>query len=271
VCPPSLPSLASLLRSDHGFTHSASSTTVLIFRTSRFSMLSSSSPSVSHLHVIYLEYLCVSNAIGHIQLAIVCWKDDSFGGLGSAASLGLLYAWTHSDDHRPTVSGSSCQKNKASLSPTDGWDDEDAALSQGVAKKKKARSQANSDNEVCPNIFSLALVSPLMSYMCFLGVLRSPHPYLETLRPIRSVLLTRLLLWPPPPALVCALFPLIRALYQCLRTCIMRTLVQDLFPPWPQTAQQQEEQLQRLRQLARQEQLRRREQQEQPQWQQQRP
>ena len=188
VCPPSLPSLASLLRSDHGFTHSASSTTVPIFRTSRFSTLSSSSPSGSHLHVIYLEYLRVTNAIGHIQLAIVCWKDGSFGGLGSAASLGLPYAWTHSNDHRPTVSGGSRQKNKASLSPTDGWDDEDAALSQGVAKKKKARSQANSDNKVCLNIFSLALVSPLMSYMRFLGVLRSPHPYLETLRPIRSTI-----------------------------------------------------------------------------------
>ena len=72
VCPPSLPSLTSLLRSDHRFTHSASSTTVLIFCTSRFSMLSSSSPSVSHLHVIYLKYLCVTNAIEHIQLAIVC-------------------------------------------------------------------------------------------------------------------------------------------------------------------------------------------------------
>jgi hypothetical protein len=188
VCPPSLPSLMSLLRSDHGFTHSASSTTVLIFCTSRFSTLSLSSPLVSHLHVIYLEYLRVTNAIGHIQLAIVCWKDGSFGRLGSAASLGLSYAWTHSNDHHPTISGGSRQKNKASLSPTDGWDDEDAALSQGVTKKKKAQSQANSDNKVCPNIFSLALVSPLMSYMRFLGVLRSPHPYLKMLHPIRSTI-----------------------------------------------------------------------------------
>ena len=92
-------------------------------------MLSSSSLSVLHLHVIYLEYLHVTNAIGHIQLAIVCWKDGSFGRLGSTASLGLPYAWTHSNDHRPTVSGSSHQKNKVSLSPTDGWGDEDAALS----------------------------------------------------------------------------------------------------------------------------------------------
>src|SRR6266851_2731369 len=44
-----------------------------------------------------------------------------------------------------------------------------------------------------------------------------------------------------------------------------------LLPPRPQTAEQQEERLQRLRQLARQEQLRRREQQEQPQQQHQRP
>jgi hypothetical protein len=188
VCPPSLPSLASLLHSDHRFTHSASSMTVLIFCTSRFSMLSSSSPSVSHLHVIYLEYLHVTNAIGHVQLAIVCWKDGLFSGLGSAASLGLPYAWTHSNDHRLTISSGSCQKNKASLSPTDGWDDEDAALSQRVVKKKKARSQANSNNKVCPNIFSLALISPLMSYMCFLGVLCSPHPYLKMLCPIHSTI-----------------------------------------------------------------------------------
>ena len=43
----SLSSLASLLRSDHGFTHSASSTTVLMFRTSRFSTLSSSWPGLN--------------------------------------------------------------------------------------------------------------------------------------------------------------------------------------------------------------------------------
>jgi len=57
VCPLSLSSLMSLLCSDHGFTHSASSTTVLMFCISRFSMLSSSSPSVSHRWVIYLKYL----------------------------------------------------------------------------------------------------------------------------------------------------------------------------------------------------------------------
>jgi hypothetical protein len=188
VCPPSLPSLTSLLCSDHGFTHSASSTTVLIFRTSRFSMLLSSSLSVSHLHVIYLKYLHVTSAIGHIQLATVCWKDGSFSGLGSTASLGLPYVWTHSNNHHLTISGGSHQKNKASLSPTDGWDDENAALSQRVMKKKKAQSQANSNNKVCPNIFSLALVSPLMFYMHFLGVLCSPHPYLETLHPICSTI-----------------------------------------------------------------------------------
>ena len=96
--------------------------------------------------------------------------------------------WTHSNDHCPTISGGFCQKNKVSLSPTDGWNDEDAALSQGVVKKKKAQSQAISDIKVCPNIFSLALVSPLMSYMRFLGVLHSPHPYLKMLRPIHSTI-----------------------------------------------------------------------------------
>ena len=93
----------------------------------------------------------------------------------------------------------------------------------------------------------------------------APHVARSSSGGLRIAPLTRLPLWPPPPALVCALFPLIRALYQRLRTRVMRALVQDLFPPRPQTAQQQEERLQRLRQLARQEQLRRREQQEQQQ------
>jgi hypothetical protein len=34
------------------------------------------------------------------------------------------------------------------MSLTDGWDEDDLAISQGVAKKK-ARSRANSDDEVC--------------------------------------------------------------------------------------------------------------------------
>ncbi|KAI9508409.1 hypothetical protein F5148DRAFT_1196742 [Russula earlei] len=56
------------------------------------------------------------------------------------------HARIHSNDHRPAASAGSRQKSKVSLSPTDGWDHEDPALSRGVAKKK-ARSRANSDDE----------------------------------------------------------------------------------------------------------------------------
>jgi len=74
---------------------------------------------------------------------------------------------------------------------------------------------------------------------------------------LRLVRAARLPMWPPPPALVCVLFPVVRALYQRLRARVTRALVQDQFPPRPQTAQQQERQQQerqqqgqqRLRQL----------------------
>lgn len=56
------------------------------------------------------------------------------------------HARIHSNDHRPAASSGARQKSKASLSLTDSWDEEDLALSQGVAKKK-ARSRANSDDE----------------------------------------------------------------------------------------------------------------------------
>ena len=89
------------------------------------------------------------------------------------------------------------------------------------------------------------------------GALRPVHP-------------TRLWMWPPPPALVCALFPFVRVLYERLRNRVMRALVQDHLPPQPQTAQQQQEQqrerereqqrreehLRQLRRLAGQDQLR---------------
>jgi hypothetical protein len=55
-------------------------------------------------------------------------------------------------------------------------------------------------------------------------------------------------MWPPPPALVCVLFPVVRALYQRLRTRVTRALVQDQFPPRPQTAQEQEQEQQERQQ-----------------------
>jgi hypothetical protein len=72
-------------------------------------------------------------------------------------------------------------------------------------------------------------------------------------------------MWPPSPALVCALFPFVRVLYDRLRARATRALVQD-YVPGPQTAQQQQrqqqqqqrqEERQRQLRLARQEQLRR--------------
>jgi len=85
---------------------------------------------------------------------------------------------------------------------------------------------------------------------------------------LRLVHPMRLPMWPPSPALVCALFPFVRVLYQRLRARVTRALVQD-YIPGPQAAQQQqrqqqdqqqqrqEERLRQLRQLGRQEQLRR--------------
>ena len=67
------------------------------------------------------------------------------------------------------------------------------------------------------------------------GALRLVHP-------------TRLSMWPPPPALVCALFPFVRALYEGLRARVTRALVQDDVPPRPQTAQQQQQEQQRQQQ-----------------------
>ena len=57
------------------------------------------------------------------------------------------HARIHSNDHRPSGSSASRLKNKASASPTDVWDDHDSSLARGVIKKK-ARSRANSDDEV---------------------------------------------------------------------------------------------------------------------------
>lgn len=63
------------------------------------------------------------------------------------------HARIHSNDHRPSGSGVSRQKSKPSVSPTDPWDDDDTTLGRGVAKKK-ARSRANSDDEVWPSLAS---------------------------------------------------------------------------------------------------------------------
>ena len=89
------------------------------------------------------------------------------------------HARIHSNDHRPSGSGVSRLKNKASASPTDVWDDHDSALERGVIKKK-ARSRANSDDEVC----SAACHDLLpLSYVYVPGVLCSSNT-LETPRPI---------------------------------------------------------------------------------------
>ena len=57
------------------------------------------------------------------------------------------HARIHSNDHRPSGSSASRLKSKPPASPTDVWDDHDPALARGVIKKK-ARSRANSDDEV---------------------------------------------------------------------------------------------------------------------------
>ena len=52
----------------------------------------------------------------------------------------------------------------------------------------------------------------------------------------------RLTLWPPPPALVCALFPVIRVLYSRLRDRIIGMIMHDIFPTWAQAIQQWQQQ-----------------------------
>jgi hypothetical protein len=47
-------------------------------------------------------------------------------------------------------------------------------------------------------------------------------------------------LWPPPPALVCALFPVVRVLYGRLRNRIIRMMVKDIIPTRAQAARQRE-------------------------------
>lgn len=55
-------------------------------------------------------------------------------------------------------------------------------------------------------------------------------------------------LWPPPPALVCALFPVVRVLYGRLRNRIVRTMVQEITPTPTQVARQREQREQREQQ-----------------------
>jgi hypothetical protein len=52
-------------------------------------------------------------------------------------------------------------------------------------------------------------------------------------------------LWPPPPALVCALFPIVRVLYGRLRERIIRMMVQDIIPTRTQTQAARQRQQQR--------------------------
>lgn len=49
-------------------------------------------------------------------------------------------------------------------------------------------------------------------------------------------------LWPPPPALVCALFPVVRVLYGRLRNRIIRMMVKDIIPTRAQAARQRQQQ-----------------------------
>ncbi|KAF8496207.1 hypothetical protein F5888DRAFT_1794746 [Russula emetica] len=58
-------------------------------------------------------------------------------------------------------------------------------------------------------------------------------------------LASRPTLWPPPPALVCALFPVVRVLYRRLRNRIIRMIVQDIVPPRTQAGRQQQQQQRR--------------------------
>lgn len=80
---------------------------------------------------------------------------------------------------------------------------------------------------------------------------------------LRLVRAARLPMWPPPPALVCVLFPVVRALYQRLRARVTRALVQDQLPPRPQTAQQQERERREREQREREQQEREQQQREQ--------
>lgn len=55
-------------------------------------------------------------------------------------------------------------------------------------------------------------------------------------------------LWPPPPALVCALYPVVRVLYGRLRDRITRMVMQDIIPTPTQAAPQRQEQQRRVQQ-----------------------
>ena len=48
-------------------------------------------------------------------------------------------------------------------------------------------------------------------------------------------------LWPPPPALVCALFPIVRVLYGRLRNRLIKMMVQDIVPTGTQAAREQQQ------------------------------
>ncbi|KAN0118790.1 hypothetical protein V8E52_004901 [Russula decolorans] len=63
-------------------------------------------------------------------------------------------------------------------------------------------------------------------------------------------------LWPPPPALVCALFPVVRVLYGHLRNRIIRMMVQDIVPTRTQAARQRQQQQGGVQQGIREQQLR---------------
>ena len=104
--------------------------------------------------------------------------------------------------------------------------------------------------------------SPLVSLL-------SPWPTSAPVAPhvVHGTSAQRLSMWPPPPALVCALFPLVRTMYGHLRDRVTRALVPDQGPARQEPIWRQQQQLRQPRQLAprRQDQLRWVVQQERPQ------
>jgi hypothetical protein len=72
-----------------------------------------SGPAALPFHITYFEYLCATNTVKHVLLAFVRWQDapsnesfSSFGGFGSAASLGVS-TWL-----KDRIRGYPCSQNR---------------------------------------------------------------------------------------------------------------------------------------------------------------